>query len=252
MSGTHTETRRRVLAPKGAALCDHRSMRDAGAFAVVVAGVLALAGCVNETAAPTETVTVIQTASPRPAVAVTETVAPSVYVPLGEFAILVGEGATRDDAALAAAFVEFALDSSTVPEGLTFAPGGVQLGILQRIFVTRAPSELRDPSAWQIGTEDDLYFERSGPFSAIEPVRQWVVGRDAESSIATGAFEVAVGQHEGCSYPVEGLPAGMESARQVWLKPVGEYISCADGWFAVDLFVIDNAVVAVTIGIGAP
>ena len=232
-------------------------MRGASAFAVVVvAGALALAGCTNGDPAPTETVTVIQTASPSPAetVTVTETVAPSVYVPLGDYAILLGEGATRDDAALAAAFVEFALDSSTVTEGLTFAPDGVQLGILQRIFATHTPSELRDRSTWLIGTEDDLYFERSGPFSAIEPIQQWIVGRDpaAEFPIATGAFEVAVGQHDGCPYAIEGVPAGMESARQVWLTPVGEGISCAYGWFAVDLFVIDDAVAAVTVELGSP
>lgn len=221
---------------------------------VVVVGALAFAGCTNVTPAPAETVTAIQTAWPSPAETVTETVAPSVSVPLGDYAILLGEGATGDDAALAGAFVEFALDSSTVPEGLTFAPAGVQLGILERIFVTRAPAELQDRSAWLVGTEDDFYFESSGPFSAIEPIREWVVARGpaTELPIATGAFEVAVGQHDGCPYAIEGVPAGMESARQVWLAPVGENISCAYGWFAVDLFVIDDAVAAVTVELGSP
>jgi len=229
-------------------------MRGKGPYAMVVASVLALAGCANGTPAPTETVTVIQTASPSPVETVTETVTPSVYVPLGDYAILLGEGATADDAALASAFVEFALDSSKVPQGLTFAPAGVQLGILQRILATRTPAELRDRSAWRIGSEDDLYFEATGPFSAIEPIRQWIVGRDpsAEFPIATGVFEVAVGQHDGCPYEIEGVPAGMESARQVWLAPVGENVSCAAGWFAVDLFVVDNAVAAVTVELGSP
>ena len=232
-------------------------MRGTSAFAVVVVvGALALAGCTNGTPAPAATVTVTQTASPGPAetVTVTETVAPRVYVPWGDYVILLGEGATRDDAVLAAAFVEFALDSSTVPEGLTFAADGVQLGILQSIFATHTPAELRDRSAWLVGSEDDLYFEATGPFSAIEPVREWVVGRDpaAEFPIATGAFEVAVGQHDGCPYAIEGVPSGMESARQVWLAPVGENVSCAAGWFAVDLFVLDDAVAAVTVELGSP
>lgn len=230
-------------------------MKATSAFVTAtVAGALVLAGCTNSPPAPAETVTVTATTTPSPAETVTETVVPSVYVPLGEYAILLGEGATRDDAALAAAFVDFALDSSTAPEGLTFAPEGVQLGILQRIFATHTPSELRDRSTWLIGTEDDIYFERSGPFSALEPIRQWIVGRDLgpEFPIATGAFEVAVGQHEGCPYAIEGVPAGMESARQVWLTPVGENVSCADGWFAVDLFVVDGAIVAVTVELGSP
>lgn len=224
---------------------------------------LVLAGCTGDPA-PNVTVTVTATATPAPAKPVTataspapaetETVSPNVYVPLGDYAIVEGDGATRDDAALAAAFVDFALDPSTVPEGLTFAPEGVQLGILQRIFATRTPGELRERSAWDVGTEGDLYFESEGPFSAIEPLRQWVVDRDpeAEFPIATGVFEVAVGRHDGCPYPIDGVPPGMESARQVWLKPVGEDLSCAGRWFGVDLFVVDGAVVGVTIALGSP
>lgn len=231
-------------------------MKATSAFVTAtVAGAFVLAGCTDNSPARAETVTVTATSSPSPAATVTatETVVPSVYVPLGEYAILLGDGATRDDAALAAAFVDFALDSTTTPEGLTFAPEGVQLGILQRIFATPTPGELRDRSAWLIGAEDVL-FERSGPFSAIEPIEQWIVGRDpgAEFPVATGAFEVAVGRHGGCPYEIAGVPAGMESARQVWLTPVGEYVSCADGWFAVDLFVVDGAVAAVTVELGSP
>lgn len=70
--------------------------------------------------------------------------------------------------------------------------------------------------------------------------------------MATGAFEVAVGRHGGCPYEIAGVPAGMESAWQVWLTPVGEYVSCADGWFAVDLFVVDGAVASVTVELGSP
>lgn len=217
---------------------------------------LVLAGCTSDPPVPAETVTVTVTATPSPVetVAVTQTAAPAVHVPVGEYAILLGDGATDDDAALAAAFVDFALEPSATPEGLTFDPDGVQLGILQRIFATRAPSELAASSAWVIGGEDDVLFERTGPFSAIEPVRQWVLARESETEfvVATGAFQVAVGQHEGCPYAIEGVPAGMESARQVWLTPVGENVSCADGWFAVDLFVVDGAVTAVTVELGSP
>ena len=63
---------------------------------------------------------------------------------------------------------------------------------------------------------------------------------------------MAVGQHEGCPYAIEGVPAGMESARQVWLTSVGENVSCAAGWFAVDLVVVDDAVAAVTVELGSP
>ena len=223
---------------------------------VVIACTLALTGCTNGARVPAETVTM--TAPPVPAETVTATVAetaePSVYVPVGDYSILMGEGATRDDAALAAAFVEFALDPSTPPDGLTFATDGVQLGIMERVFVTRVPSELQSRSAWQIGSSDDLFFESEGPFSAIEPVRQWVVGQDPEADfpLATGVFEVAVGAHRGCPYEINGVPQGMESARQVWITSVGETVSCAAGWFAVDLFVLDGAVAAVTVELGSP
>ncbi len=49
---------------------------------------------------------------------------------------MLGDGATQEDVALVAAFIEFALDPSTVPDGLTFASDGVQLGILDRVFAT--------------------------------------------------------------------------------------------------------------------
>ena len=232
----------------------------------VVAGTLALTGCTNGTPAPAETVTVTVTvtAPPAPAETVTatatatatetETVEPSVYVPVGDYSILLGEGATRDDAALVAAFVEFALDPSSVPDGLRLAADGVQLGIMTTIYTTRSPAELRRRSAWQVGSEEDLLFERTGPFSALDAVSGWVTGQDpeAEGEVVTGVFEVAVGPHGGCPYGIGGVPAGLESARHVWLRSSGELVSCAGGWFAVDLFVLDDEVVAVTVELGSP
>jgi len=238
-------------------VCNARSMVSRGAVGlVVIAGALALTGCTNGTPVPAETVSV--TAPPIPVETVTamatETTAPSVYVPEGEYSILLGEGATRDDAALATAFVELALDPSTVPDGLRFAADGVQLGIMTTIYATRAPSELRSRSAWQVGSEEDLLFERVGPFSALDTVSGWVTGQDpeAEDQFVTGVFEVAVGPHWGCPYAIDGVPAGLESARQVWLKPSGEWVSCAGGWFAVDLFVLDGEVAAITVELGSP
>lgn len=242
--------------------------RKGAVASVVIAGSVALGGCSPGTPAPAETVTV--TVSPMPAPTVTATVTvepPTVYVPYDGYTILLGEGATRDDAALVAAFVELALDPATVPDGLSFAEGGVQLGSMSTIYATRTPTELRSRSAWQVGTADTLLFERSGPFSAIEPVRQWVVGQDpaaqiphryfaddpeAERSYETGAFMVHVGPHRGCPYDIDGVPPGMESAHQVWLESVGELVSCASGWVAVDLFVLDGEVAAVTVELGSP
>ena len=230
-------------------------------MAPVVAGAIVLAGCADTTPAPAETLTVTASPSAAPTVTVTpspepvetETVRPSVYVPDGEFAIVLGEGATPEDAALAEAFVELALDPSAGPGGLPLAPDSVQLGILQRIFSTRTPAELRDPAAWLVG-DGALYFESEGPFSAIDIVRSWVLDRERveDVPIATGVFEVAVGKHDGCPYTIEGVPEGMESARQVWLAPVGDELSCAARWFAVDLFVQDGTVAAVTLALGSP
>lgn len=233
-------------------------------MATAVAGAIALAGCADDVPAPGETVTVTAsgppaptvtvTASPGPATVETETVSPSVYVPFGEHAIVLGEGATREDVALADAFISFALDPSAAPEGLTFAPAGVTLGILQNTHATRTPAELRERSAWLVGEGGDLYFESTGPFSAIDTIRAWVIERERVEDVplATGVFEVAVGRHDGCPYKIDGVPEGLESARQVWLQPVGEELSCAGRWFAVDLFVTDGAVVGVTVALGSP
>lgn len=239
-------------------------MQRAGVLRVTtLAAALLVVGCTGDPA-PNATVTVTAsapsaptvtvTAAPEPVPVETETVSPSVYVPAGEYAIVLGEGATSEDAALATAFVDFAVDPAAVPEGLTFAPKGVQLGILQRIFHTRSPGELRERSAWLVGTEGDLYFESVPPFSAIDTVREWVMARERveDVPIATGVFEVAVGRHDGCPYKIDGVPEGMETARQVWLAPVGEEVGCAARWFAVDLFVTDGAVVGVTIALGSP
>jgi len=225
---------------------------------------IVVAGCTDSAPGPAETVTTTVTSTPSPAAtvtvtvppepAVTETVRPTVHVPVGEYAIVLSDGTTSDDAELAAAFVDFALDPTAAPEGLNFAPEGVQLGILQNVHATRAPGELRDRSAWLIGTEGDLYFESTGPFSAIDTVRDWIVDRDRveDVPIATGVFEVAVGRHDGCPYKIDGVPEGMESARQVWLKPVGKELSCAGRWFAVDLFVEGGAIVGVNVALGSP
>lgn len=222
----------------------------------LIAALLALAGCTNDTATPAAGETVTTTPSPAATVTATETVtaSPRVYVPGGDFVLLMGEGATPADAALAHAFVDVALDPSTVPAGLRFDPDEVQLGILTTIYTTRTPGELRTRSAWQVGSKDDLLFERQGPFSALDPVSGWVTGHDpdADDPLVTGVFEVAVGPHWGCPYDIDGVPAGMERARQVWLKPSGEFVSCAGGWFAVDLFALDGEVAAVTVELGSP
>lgn len=225
--------------------------------AVTAIAMLAVAGCTGRTPPPmAQTVTVTVTPKPSPAQTVAETFTPppSLYVPDGDYAIVLGDGATPEDAALTAAFIEFALDPSTVPDGLRFAADGVQLGIMDRVFTTRDPSELTSRSAWRIGTSEDLLFERTGPYSALEPVRSWVTRRDLDDEVplVTGAFQVNVGAHGGCPYPIDGVPAGLENARQVWLVSIGEYVSCAGGWFAVDLFVVDGAVAAVTVELGSP
>ncbi|MCB2174331.1 MAG: hypothetical protein KQH57_00845 [Actinomycetales bacterium] len=225
--------------------------------ALTAIAMLALAGCTGPTPPQTiETVTVTATPRPSPAPTAVETFTPppNLYVPDGDYAIVLGDGATQEDAALVAAFIEFAIDPSTVPDGLTFAADGVQLGIMDRVFATRDPSELTSRSAWRIGTSDDLLFERTGPYSALEPVRSWVTQRDLDDEVpfVTGAFEVNVGTHHGCPYAIDGVPAGMGTARQVWLVSIGEYVSCAGGWFAIDLFVVDGAVAAVTVELGSP
>ena len=200
--------------------------------------------------------TVTATPLPSPAETVVETVtsAPDIYVPQGDYALVLGDGATQEDVALVAAFIEFALDPSTVPDGLTFAPDGVQLGIMDRVFATRDPGELTSRSAWQIGTADDLFFERTGPYSALETVRRWVTQRSPAGEVPeiTGTFRVSVGPHRGCPPVVDGVPATRAPARQVWLSSTGAYVSCAGGWFAVDLFVVDGAVSAVTVELGSP
>jgi len=72
---------------------------------------------------------------------------------------------------------------SATPEGITLAPQGVQLGILQDVLSARTPAELREPSAWLVGGDECCYFEAVGPFSAIDPVRHWVLDRGAVEGV---------------------------------------------------------------------
>ena len=135
------------------------------------------------------------------------------------------EHPTVEDEKLIQALRAFAeLPSRETWERVPFAPGGVWLGLGERLLVKRSPEELADPAAWVHDVED--FRALVGPFSALDLLRE------AES------VAVSVGPHPHCASPPMPPPDRVATLRRVSVQP--EAIDTCLRWWTVDAFVTER------------
>lgn len=149
------------------------------------------------------------------------------------------EGDVREeDRRLARVLLDFATDPT--PQRHAEVPWAdvVQLGLGADLHLELAASALADPDGWNIEVEDFRAY--AGPFSALTLLTQ------------AGATTLVVGDYPRCASPPETPPATLADARRISLQPVlADDASCLQ-WWAVDLYVRDGEVVAVTMDLFEP
>jgi hypothetical protein len=147
-------------------------------------------------------------------------------------------GPTARDRRIARALIRFARSpSNETLSDLPLDPGGVWLGLGDRLFVKWSAQQLADPGAW--GLEVDRFRAYAGPFSALE--------RLAPRQRTT----VSVGPHPHCASPPMLPPSRVADLRRVSIQP-RSWNSCLQ-WWTVDLFLTgDGEIAAVTLDLWEP
>lgn len=147
-----------------------------------------------------------------------------------------GVEVTEADRRLVETFTGFARNGGD-PADLPIAPEGLQLGLADRIFLTRSASELADSAAWDIVFEP--FRGRVAPFSAFALLA------DPRESL------ILVGPHDHCAAPPWPPASGLEDLRHLSIQPI-RTSSCLE-WFTVDFFVNEEGLVeAITLDLWEP
>lgn len=142
---------------------------------------------------------------------------------------------SADERAVVDAFVALALDPTAEHAGaVPFAsPVVLGLGLAAHDEVAGDPA---DVASWTVDGVD-LVFGRTPPFNALTTIAE-------STTVTTGA-----GPHDHCAGPPLAL-LRVDHDQMLWIQPDGA-ASCLD-WFAVDLYLDDGEVVAVSLAFWEP
>ncbi len=107
---------------------------------------------------------------------------------------------------------------------LPWDPAGVALGLGDSIVRTVEPTDLTDPSTWELDVSG--YNGATGPFSVLDAIARLAPIDD---------ILVQEGPHDHCASPPKPAPSGFELFRRVSVQP-SSFDSCLQ-WWTIDLFV---------------
>lgn len=119
----------------------------------------------------------------------------------------------------------------------------VSLGLGDELVARRSADDLVQAHAWVIEAGEAGFRERSGPFSALDPLAQ------ANRNV------VSVGSYSSCNAPNRPAPppAAVAELRRISIQPdPGGMVACMQ-WWSVDLYITPTGeIAAITLDFGAP
>lgn len=143
----------------------------------------------------------------------------------------------RDEETLDA-LVDFASDPSDETWSELQLADRVQLGLGDRLLERRSAASLRDSRTWELDNRGEPFRAGVGPFSALDVLED------------EGALEYGEGSYMRCASPPSRPPAEVAGLRRLSIRP-RRWESCPQ-WFAVDVFVTEDEIAAVTLDLWEP
>lgn len=148
-------------------------------------------------------------------------------------------------------FTAFLLNPSVAAAAAVPFADTVRLGLGPTLYQRVPRGDLANPDRWRITPPDNLFRASVGPFSALATARAFL-DRPGAPTDPREAFAVAGGPHTNCFGNASPAPESLASADRISLTPAEGTIDSCIQWFSVDAFLVDGAIVAVTLDIGEP